>query len=118
MDKYGYGIQGEELAKKYLESKNFVILDSNVNFPNVGEIDRVAQDGKTLVFVEVRTRADCSYGNPLETLTKSKITKIVKASRMYLREKSAKIYESYRYDVIGIVSSKVTHIANAFYARW
>lgn len=117
MDKYAHGVEGEETAKKYLESIGYEIIDSNVNFPNVGELDIVACDGNELVFVEVKTRADNVFGNPLEAVTKAKIRKIVAASRRYLSTHN-KRYEGYRYDVIGILGDKITHIKEAFYAYW
>ena len=117
MDKYATGIKGEISAKKFLVDLGYVIVDENVNFPNVGELDIVAKDGNVLVFVEVRTRADARYGNPLETITKAKINRIVKASRRYLSDKKI-ICGGYRYDVIGILNDNVTHIKNAFFARW
>lgn len=117
MDRYGLGVQGEQLANEYLESINYTIIARNISYPNVGEIDIIAMDGQTLVFVEVRTRADNSYGNPLETLTKAKLGKIVKASRRYIFECKPKA-ESFRYDVIAIMNDKPEHIINAFYAKW
>ncbi len=117
MDKYAEGTKGEVLAKEYLEKKGYKIIDTNVNFPNVGELDIVAMYGKTLVFVEVRTRSDNFFGHPLETVTKAKINKIVKASRRYLY--AHKIYcEKYRYDVIAVFRGNIEHIEDAFMAHW
>lgn len=117
MDKYATGLSGEIAAKAFLENKGYKIIATNVNFPNVGELDIIAKDGQTLVFVEVRTRSDDRFGEPFSSITKSKIKKIVAASRMYLREN--KIYcEGYRYDVIGIFHSQIEHLENAFYAYW
>lgn len=117
MDKYAHGVSGEENAKKYLESIGYTIIDSNVNFPGIGELDIVAVDGNVLVFVEVRTRSDNVFGNPLESVTKAKINKIVAASRRYLMKHTER-YAGYRYDVIGILGDKITHIQDAFYAYW
>lgn len=117
MDKYAHGAIGEEEAKKYLLSLGYKIIDSNVNFPNVGELDIVAVDGNQLVFVEVRTRSDNVFGNPLESVTKAKIKKIISASRRYLMTHKNN-YDGYRYDVIGILGDKITHIQDAFYAFW
>ncbi len=117
MDKYALGTEGEAEARNYLESIGYKIIDVNVNFPQIGELDIVATDGNVLVFVEVRTRSDNVFGNPLETLTKGKIRKVVAASKRYLMEHKA-FYDGYRYDVIGILRGNVTHIKNAFYAYW
>ncbi|MGN0768502.1 MAG: YraN family protein [Christensenellales bacterium] len=117
MDKYAVGITGESEAKDYLESIGYKIVDTNVNFPGVGELDIVATDGNVLVFVEVRTRSDNFFGNPLESLTQGKIKKIIAASKRYLAAHKS-FYGGYRYDVIGILRGNVTHIKNAFYAYW
>ena len=117
MDKYATGLQGELAAQSYLESKGYKIIASNVNFPNVGELDIVAKDGQTLVFVEVRTRSDDLYGEPFSSITKGKIKRIVAASRRFLQQN--KIYcEGYRYDVVGVFHGRIEHIENAFYAHW
>ena len=117
MDKYALGDKGEVLAQNFLQEKGYVIIDVNVNYHNVGEIDIVAKDGPTLVFVEVRARSDKRFGHPLETITPAKIRRIVAASRRYLSEH--KIYASgYRYDVVAIISDVPELYKNAFYSRW
>jgi len=50
------GEVGEELAVRLLKGRGYIILDRNVRVPEVGEIDILAQEGDTLVVVEVRTR--------------------------------------------------------------
>lgn len=117
MDKYAEGVKGEVIAKEYLENKGYEILDANVNFPNVGELDIVAKYGNTLVFVEVRTRSDNTFGHPFETFTKAKIARVVKASRRYLAENKIQC-EKYRYDAIAVFRGNVEHIEDAFMAHW
>lgn len=117
MDRYATGLFGERQAKEYLENKGYRILALNVNYPNVGELDIVAKDGQTLVFVEVRTRADNAFGHPLETLTKAKIRNIVKASRRFLTENKI-LAQNYRYDAVGIIGGSIEHVIDAFYAKW
>jgi putative endonuclease len=117
MDRYATGALGEQMATEYLVAKNYNIVSRNVFFPNVGELDIVAKDGQTLVFIEVRTRADNMFGHPLETLTKAKQLKIVKASRRYIQEYKIPA-SSYRYDVIAILNDNIEHIVDAFYAKW
>jgi putative endonuclease len=117
MDRYALGVIGEQMAAKYLTDKNYEIISKNVFYANVGELDIVAKDGQTLVFVEVRTRSDNMFGHPLETLTKAKQQKIVKASRRYIQEYKIPA-SSFRYDVIAILNENIEHITNAFYAKW
>ncbi|MBR1746642.1 MAG: YraN family protein [Clostridia bacterium] len=117
MDKYGEGIKGEELAKKYLIEKGYEIIAQNVNYPNVGELDIVAMQGGILVFVEVRTRSDNVFGHPFETFTKTKINKVVKASRRFLMDHKIRC-SGYRYDAIAVFRGRVEHIESAFFAHW
>ena len=117
MDRYALGVKGEKMAYDYLESKGYEMLATNVNYPQIGELDIVAKDGQTLVFVEVRTRADNSFGHPLETFTKAKQQKVVKASRRYIMQYKPKANE-YRYDAVAIINEQIIHIPNAFYAKW
>ena len=117
MDKYAEGVNGEVAAKEYLESKGYEIIDTNVNFPNVGELDIVAKYGNTLVFVEVRTRSDNVFGHPFETFTKAKINKVIKASRRFLSTHKIPC-EKYRYDAIAVFRGNIEHIEDAFMAHW
>ena len=117
MDKYGVGDTGEMTAQAFLRDNGYVIIDTNVSFHNVGEIDVVAKDGGTLCFIEVRARSDRRFGHPLETITPAKIKKVVAASRRYLS--LHKIPASgYRYDVVAVLDGVPTLYKNAFYARW
>ena len=117
MDKYALGDSGEMIAQKFLTENGYVILDTNVNFPNVGEIDIVAKDGGVLVFIEVRARSDRRFGHPLETITPGKIRKIIAASRRYLTLHKVPA-SGYRYDVVFVLHGEPQLIKNAFYARW
>lgn len=117
MDKYAEGVKGEVSAKEFLVKNGFAILDTNVSFPGVGELDIVAKDGDVLAFIEVRTRSDNAFGHPLETLTKTKISKIVRASGAYLSEHKIKC-SSYRYDVVSVFRGKTELLKDAFYAKW
>ena len=117
MDKYAEGIKGEETAKEYLIEKGYEIIAQNVNYPNVGELDIVAKQGGTLVFVEVRTRSDNVFGHPFETFTKTKINRVVKASRRFLMENKIPC-SGYRYDAIAVFRGRVEHLEAAFMAHW
>ena len=117
MDKYALGDSGEMIAQKYLTEKGYVILDANVSYPNVGEIDIVAKDGGVLAFIEVRSRSDRRFGHPLETITPSKIKKVVAASKRYLMLNKVPA-SGYRYDVVSVLYGEPELIKNAFYARW
>ena len=68
------GKKGEILAKDFLIAKNYTILFMNWRYKH-SEIDIIAQDGKMIVFVEVKSRKNNQYGNPEEFVTKHKIKK-------------------------------------------
>lgn len=109
------GKRGEQLAKQYLISNGYKIL--NINYRNkIGEIDIVAIDGDILVFAEVKTRTSMKYGYPYEAVNKRKQQKIIYTSLMYLKERNIKDIQL-RYDIIEVyltTSTKINHIDNAF----
>ena len=63
MNKKTTGEIGEEFAVRYLRSQGYKILVRNFRC-RLGEIDIIARDGKTVVFVEVKTRRSQRYGSP------------------------------------------------------
>ena len=110
------GLKAEDMAAEYLRARGFKILDRRWACP-LGELDIVASDSGTLVFVEVRARASSSYGSPLETVTGAKQKKVIKAALSYLKAKALKP-EALRFDVIGFTGdgAEPEHIVNAFQA--
>ena len=79
------------------------------------EIDIVARDKGTLVFVEVKYRRDSSHGDPLEAVTYTKQQRIRYASLFYMKRKGYNPdMTSIRFDVIGIQGDRITHIEDAF----
>ena len=62
----------EQMAADYLEKQGMRILERNFRRGRNGEIDIIGRDGKYLVFVEVKFRADSTVGNPFEALTSAK----------------------------------------------
>lgn len=112
------GAQAEELAARLLEERGLRILQRNWRRPE-GEIDLVAEDHGTLVFVEVRSRTGEDHGHPLETVNKRKRSRVVRAARLYLQECPVTSNE-FRFDVVGITfpreggSPTLCHIEDAF----
>lgn len=82
------GNYGENIAVAALEKQGYTIVARNYR-KRYGEIDIIAQKGKTLYFVEVKTRKDAAYGNPLESVTPGKQRKIYRVAEAYLQENSA-----------------------------
>ena len=77
------GRQGENAAAQLLESKGLRILERNLRLGRL-ELDLVCQDGDTLVFVEVKTRAEGSLATPAEGLTAQKRSRLLRAAQAYL----------------------------------
>jgi len=78
------GAFGERLAAAHLEAKGYRIRARNFRCRE-GEIDIVAQDGETLVFVEVRTRRGDALGGPAESVTAGKEARLVAAATAYVQ---------------------------------
>ncbi|MEI6757857.1 MAG: YraN family protein [Chlorobium sp.] len=83
MDPHLLGPEGERLAAEFLAKKGFRIIERNYRYHR-NEIDIVARDGKTLCFVEVKTRFSSQTGHPVEAVTPQKQREIIKAARAYL----------------------------------
>ena len=78
------GAFGERLAAAHLEAKGYRIRARNFRCRE-GEIDIVAQDGETLVFVEVRTRRGDAMGGPIESVTPAKEARLVAVATAYVQ---------------------------------
>ncbi len=77
------GLVGEDLAARELESRGYAILERRYRTDR-GEIDIVAEDGETLVFVEVKARADQEFGNAAECVTPAKQRQVARMASEYL----------------------------------
>lgn len=107
------GNKGENIAVKYLQNLGYKIIDRNV-YIGGGELDIIAKDGDTLVFVEVKARFSVGFGNPLEAVTEQKIKSIIRSAKNYIATK--KYYDkNVRFDVIGIDGDKIEYIKDAFW---
>ena len=80
---HNIGLEGEAIALKYLRRKRYAIVETGFRFLR-GEIDIVARDGGTLVFVEVKMRTGCAFGRPEESVTPGKQRQIRKVAEGYL----------------------------------
>ena len=93
------GEEGERLAVEFLKEKGYKIIRQNYKTP-IGEIDIIASDGDTLVFIEVKTRESIEYGLPFEAVNKAKKRKIANVALLYL--KKLKEIPACRFDVVSI----------------
>lgn len=118
MKKNELGEKGESFAARYLEDNcGYTIVAKNYK-NKIGEIDIIAQDHKTIVFVEVKTRKTVQYGFPSEAVDKRKQHKIANVAACYLSFKKLWQYPC-RFDVIEVYANdettvKINHIKNAF----
>jgi len=77
------GLLGESWARSFLEERGYKVVATNVRC-RLGEIDLVAEEGGELVFVEVKTRKDTSFGYPEEQLSFSKRRRLMRLAQWYL----------------------------------
>ena len=111
-----FGESGESIAARYLKKSGYKILEKNYR-TSLGEIDIIARDGKTIVFVEVKSRRSVHFGSPKWAVTPQKQRKISMVALQYLkstRQSTAKA----RFDVVAIIASRdkqqIEVIQNAF----
>lgn len=105
---------GENIAEKYLKKSGYKIIEKNWHYSKNAEIDIIAIDRDTLVFVEVKTRSTLNFGHPFEAINSSKLQKIYTAIYGYINASNKK-YKNFRIDavaVIGIENPKIEHIKN------
>ncbi|GAB4534571.1 MAG: YraN family protein [Thermodesulfovibrionia bacterium] len=93
------GRKGEEIALRFLRKNGYKIVDRNYRTP-IGEIDIIAKDEDTLVFIEVKTREGRGYGQPFEAVDKRKRQKIADVASLYL--KRFRDIPPCRFDVVSI----------------
>ncbi len=116
-DNKAVGAQGEELAAAFLKRSGYRIVERNFRCKG-GEADIVARDGKTLVFVEVKTRRSLAYGVPQLAVTSFKQRQISKAALTWLAKNRLQDAAA-RFDVIAVMllpdgTHRIEHIPNAF----
>jgi putative endonuclease len=83
LDHLDLGRQGEDAAAVLLAQKGLRILERNLRLGRL-ELDLVCEDGETLVFVEVKTRAEGSLATPADGLTRQKRSRLLRAAQAYL----------------------------------
>jgi putative endonuclease len=81
------GRHAEDLAAAYLQRQGLELVERNYRC-RFGEIDLIARDGKTLVFVEVRMRTSDDFGGAIASITAGKRDKLLRTARHYLAGKA------------------------------
>jgi putative endonuclease len=110
------GRAGEDAAVQFLENLGCVVLERNWRC-KAGEVDIICLHRKTVVFVEVRTRAEPALVAPAQSVSRAKITRLIKAASRFLSlrgwwEKPC------RFDLIAVTDTgqgaRLEHITDAF----
>lgn len=120
-DKPTLGQRGEEYAARFLRQRGYRILQYNPQ-REFAEIDLIAVDQDTIVFVEVKTRANSHAGTPLEAIDRRKKLRLTLAALGYLKHHRL-LDQRARFDVIGLTwppeqdQPTVQHVQNAFEAE-
>lgn len=94
------GRVGEEIAARALLARGYAIVERRYR-TEYGEIDIVAEDGETLVFVEVRARATAEFGTAAESVTEGKKRKVSRMAADYLARRHV-ADRPCRFDVVAI----------------
>lgn len=109
------GLEGEDQAKKYLEENGYSILEQNWRFKKY-EVDIIAAKDDLIVFIEVKTRKNNTFGEPEVFVTRKKQNFLISAANQYLIERNIEFHS--RFDVISILAdsgeSSIKHIEDAF----
>jgi len=110
------GQRGESLAAWYLKKNGYKIIEQNYRTP-LGEIDIIAKDKKTIVFVEVKSRQSIRYGNPKWAVTPKKQRKVSMVALQYLKS-TRQMDARARFDVVAVTSNhdqpQIEIVKNAF----
>lgn len=113
------GKEGERLAVQFLRQKSLSIRQTNFRCW-AGEIDIIAEDAGSIIFVEVKTRSGQDYGFPEEAVTYHKQRKLIQLAGYYLQKEQLE-NKCCRFDVITIMMkdnkvARIDHIEDAFRA--
>lgn len=114
------GDKGERVAVKFLKRNGYSILAQQYR-TDLGEIDIIALDGQTVVFIEVKTRKTDLKGQPFEAVTLQKQRQLTRLAGSFLKQHQL-LNQSARFDIISIIwqsdqsTPEIQHYQNAFSA--
>ena len=112
------GQRGELAARRFLRRQGYVILAERHRSP-FGEIDLIALQGRTLVFIEVKTRRSRSHGDPSEAVDRRKQQRIRRSAMAYMKHNRLLPSCAARFDIISILwpengQPEIRHLIGAF----
>ncbi len=108
------GALGESIACEYLKKSGYKILDKNFRYSKLSEVDIIAKEKDTIVFVEVKTRTTTAFGHPFESVNKKKLEHIYQTALYYIQQ-SKEPHKNFRIDVISVLSvdnPQIEHLKN------
>lgn len=106
------GIAGEQIVAKYLKKNKYKVIATNYTCP-IGELDIIALDKDTYVFIEVKTRTSFKFGLPREAVDEYKRHKIERLAEYYMNLHRLNSCLA-RFDVIEVYDNHINHIKNAW----
>jgi len=120
MQKKELGRRGEEIAIRFLKKKGYRILLRNY-VCKMGEMDIIAREKDTLVFIEVKSRTSTAFGPPQLAVNSTKQTQLSKVALYFLKEKKLQDVKA-RFDVVAILlgprGEEIELIKDAFDLKW
>ena len=113
------GRRGEDAAARYLRKLRYTIV-ARGHHENIGEIDLIAVDGRTIVFIEVKTRTTHDAGHPADAVDEAKQKRLTRVALSYMKRHDLLEYQA-RFDVIAVTwpaqgKPTIEHFKNAFEA--
>ncbi len=96
-----FGNRGERVAARFLKKSGYRILARQAR-NQIGEIDLIARDGETIVFVEVKTRSSSSTGHPSEAVDLQKQKQLTRTALAWLKRRNLLDHRC-RFDVVSII---------------
>jgi putative endonuclease len=102
-DAHAWGRRGEDLAHRYLQACGYIVIGRNWRTRSgSAEVDIIAADGDTIVFVEVKTRATEAWGTPDQAVDEAKRRHMMRAAAEYLRLIDADFSRA-RFDIVSVL---------------
>lgn len=107
------------LAARFLLDKGYAVLHYNWRSGHK-EIDLIAKERDTIVFVEVKSRSNELYGDAADAVTLRKMNLLISAAEAYIKRN--KVNLKYRFDIVTVIGTcepyRIEHIEDAFYPTW
>ena len=113
MNKRTVGAENEERAAKYLQERGYALVLQNYRC-FCGEIDIVAEESETLVFLEVKYRRTTDYGLPEQAVDARKMKRIRNAAMCFLKEHRLSPDTTIRFDVVAMDEREIRLYQNVF----